>query len=427
MNGAGARGAARGAAAARPIRVLAVDHTAGVAPFRRKFDALAAHPEVKLTVLAPERWIENCREVRAEAREGPGYSLRVGLVGWPGYENRAFFRSGLGPAIRAASPDILHLWEEPFSAITLQALLLARLHAPRARSLFFSSDNLSWNFHYPYRPSFAYATVERFAHGRCAIGTAVSEEVAGVLRQKGFTKRIEVIPHGIDPAEYGLGAGGAGAGVAGVPRRADADEVRARLGLDPPVVGFLGRLRHQKGVDLLLQAFAKLGAGEPARRPDAARPGVAVIGTGPEEEALRALAGQLGISERVRFLPGVRHEEVPALLACLEIVVLPSRSTPLSREQFGRVLVEGMAAGCCAVGTRSGGIPEVIADAGFVVPEEGIEELADALRRLLAEEGLRASFRARGLERVRAHYTWEAIARRLVVIYRGLLEGEEAR
>ncbi len=409
----------------RPIRVLAVDHTAGVEPFRRKFDALAAHPEVKLTVLAPERWIENYREVRAEAREGPGYSVRVGRVGWPGFENRAFFRSGLGPAIRAASPDILHLWEEPFSAIALQSLLLARLHAPRAKSLFFSSDNLSWNFRYSYRPSFAYAAVERLAHRRCALGTAVSEEVAGVLRKKGFAKRIEVIPHGIDPADYGLGAGGpapgAAEGRAGVPRRADAAEVRARLGLDPPVVGFLGRLLHQTGIDLLLQAFAKLGTGNGGARPGAPRPGLAIVGTGPDGEGLRALAGRLGLTDRVRFLPGVRHDEVAALLSCLEVLVLPSRSTPLWREQFGRVLVEGMAAGCCVVGTRSGGIPEVIGDAGLVVPEEGVEEIAGALGRLLADEGLRASFRARGFERVRENYTWEAIARRLVGIYRELL------
>ncbi len=414
----------------RPIRVLAVDHTAGVVPFQGKFDALAAQPEVRLTVLAPERWVENYREVRADARDGPGYSLRVGRVGWPGYENRAFFRSGLGPAIRASSPDILHLWEEPFSAITLQALLLAQLYAPRAKSLYFSSDNLSWNFHYPYRPSFAYAAVERFAHRRCALGTAVSEEVADVLRKKGFAKRIEVIPHGIDPARYGLGAGGTSSGPAGVPRRADAAEVRARLGLDPPVVGFLGRLLHQKGIDLLLRAFAQLGAGDPAggtRAGARARPGLAIIGTGPEEGALRSLAGELGLTDRVRFVSGVSHDQVPAFLSCLEILVLPSRPTPLWREQFGRVLVEGMAAGCCVVGTRSGGIPEVIADAGLVVPEEGTEELAGALRRLLADDALRASFRARGFERVRTNYTWEAIARRLVGIYRELLDRRDAR
>jgi glycosyltransferase involved in cell wall biosynthesis len=394
------------------IRVLAVDHTAGVAPFRKKFDAIAAHPDIDLTVLAPTRWLENYREVRAEAEERAGYRVRVAPVWWPGYENRAFFLSGIGPALRAVRPHILHLWEEPFSAITLQALLLARVHAPRAKALFFSSDNLSGAFRYSYRPSFAYAAVERLAHRWCAMGTAVSTEVEGVLRQKGFSKPVAVIPHGIDPADYGIGAGAA---PARPPRRADAAEIRERLGLEGPVIAFLGRLLHQKGIDLLIRAMARLGEGA---RP--LRPAAVVIGSGPDEAALKAMAREAGLAERIRFLPGVPHGGVAALLSCVEILVLPSRSVPLWREQFGRVLIEAMAAGCCVVGARSGGIPEVIGDAGFVFPEEDVDELAAALRRLLEDSGLRERLRAAGLERVHAHYTWSAIAARVAALYREL-------
>jgi glycosyltransferase involved in cell wall biosynthesis len=404
--------------APRPISVLAIDHTAGVLPFRKKFEAIATHPGIRLTVLAPERWIENFREIRAEAGEGRGYSFRVGPVGWPGYENRAFFRAGIGPALRAAAPDVLHLWEEPFSAIALQALLLGRLGAPRAKSLFFSSDNLSGGFHYSYRPSFAYAAVERLAHRWCDRGTAVSLEVAEVLRRKGFAKPIAVIPHGIDPADYGIGADAAGGAT---PPRADAAEIGARLGLRPPVIGFMGRLLHQKGVDLLLRAVARLEESAPLLRPS-----VAVIGSGPEEPALRSLAGELDLTDRVRFLSGVPHGSVASLLSCIEILVLPSRIVPTWREQFGRVLVEGMAAGCCVVGARSGGIPEVVDEAGLVFPEEGIEELGAALRRLLEDAGLRAGFRAAGLERVRAHYTWSVVAAKVVALYRELLGFEGA-
>jgi glycosyltransferase involved in cell wall biosynthesis len=153
---------------------------------------------------------------------------------------------------------------------------------------------------------------------------------------------------------------------------------------------------------------------------------LAVIGSGPEEDSLRALARDLDLADRVRFLPGVPHRDVPGLLACFEILVLPSRSTSRSREQFGRVLVEGMAAGCCVVGARSGGIPEVVDDAGLLFPEEGVEELATALRRLLADEDLRATLRAAGLARVHAHYTWRAIAERLVALYRELMDSTAA-
>ncbi len=175
-----------------------MDHTAGIPPFRKKFAAIAAHPGIELTVLAPARWVENYKVIEARSGDEGGYAFRTGRVGWPGYENRAFFRSGIGPALRSVRPDVLHLWEEPFSVIALQALSLASIWAPRARSIFFSSDNLSRGFRYSYRPSAFYAAVERYAHKRCAMGTAVSEEVVAVLREKGFSKPIEVVPHGID-------------------------------------------------------------------------------------------------------------------------------------------------------------------------------------------------------------------------------------
>jgi len=194
----------RDSARAGPIRVLAVDHTAGVAPFRRKFAAIAAQAGIELTVFAPDRWIENYATIRLDARrpiQTDGYSLRSGAVVWPGYENRGFFITGLSEAIRRVRPDILHLWEEPFSLIALQALWFRRLFAPRARAIFFSSDNLSRDFHYAYRPSWFYAGVERYVHRHCAAATAVSQEVEEVLRAKGYSGPTVADGAGLDLAD----------------------------------------------------------------------------------------------------------------------------------------------------------------------------------------------------------------------------------
>jgi glycosyltransferase involved in cell wall biosynthesis len=386
------------------IRVLSVDHTAGVASFRKKFDALASHPGLELTVVAPERWVENYRTVDASPEDAAGFRFRTGAVVWPGYENRAFFRTGLGASIRAARPDILHLWEEPFSVITLQALAHAALWAPRAKILFFSSDNLSRDYRYGYRPSWFYAGVERLAHRRCAAGTAVSEEVAAVLRAKGFRKPLAVIPHGIDLADYPPALGD----VEEIGRRAPRAEIVERLGLEPPVVGYVGRLLRQKGVDILLRAVAALSE---------TKASLAVIGDGPDRAALEALASELGLGRRVRFLPALPHGGVPAVLACMEVLVLPSRPTPKWKEQFGRVLVEGMAAGCVVIGSSSGAIPEVLEDAGIVFREEDADDLARALGRALGEPGLAPMLRIRGRARVRERYTWHAVAARLVDFY----------
>jgi glycosyltransferase involved in cell wall biosynthesis len=394
-----------------PIRVLAIDHTAGVAPFRRKFAAIAAYPEIELTVLAPARWVENYRTVRLTASDlglVEGYRLRAGSVVWPGYENRGFFTSGLVGAMRAARPDILHLWEEPFSFIALQALLLRRAMAPSARAIFFSSDNLNRDFRYPYRPSWVYAAIERFAHLECEAGTAVSADVEAVLRAKGYRGPVSVIPHGIDLERYAA---------SDVPDREAIEERAARpLGLRPPIVGYVGRLTEQKGVDTLIRAFAAM-----SELPGAPPASLAIVGDGPARPVLERLVNERSLGARVRFFAPVPHESVPEVLAAFRVVVLPSRTMPRLVEQFGRILVEGMAAGCVVIGSSSGAVPSVIADAGIVVAEGDEPALTAAMERVLRDPELAATLRAMGRDRVRSNYTWEAVSRSVVRLYRELM------
>ena len=388
----------------RPIRVLAVDHTAGVVPFRRKFAALAAFPDIELTVLVPDRWVENYRTVRAAALSQDGYRLDVGSVIWPGYENRAFFTGGLAGAIRRARPDILHLWEEPFSFIALQALLLRRVLAPRAKSLFFSSDNLARDFRYPYRPSAVYAAIERWVHGQCEVGTAVSGEVVDVLRAKGYRGPIDIVPHGLDLEAY----------VEPNPERRAA--ARERIGARGVVIGFAGRLLPMKGIDVLLRAAAVMAARSEPREFT-----VVVMGEGPDRERLGAFANDLAIGDHVLFLPSVPHESIPAALEAFDVTVVPSLSTPKWKEQFGRAALEAMAAGSAVVVSSSGALPYVVGDAGVVTPEGDAEALAEVLSRLVASPAERDARGARGRERARDAFTWRAIAAGLRERYRSML------
>jgi glycosyltransferase involved in cell wall biosynthesis len=97
-----------------------------------------------------------------------------------------------------------------------------------------------------------------------------------------------------------------------------------------------------------------------------------------------------GGMRRVCVIRPVSYEQMPGLLKSFDVLVLPSVTiVPLHREQFGRVLIEAMAAGVPVVGSSSGAIPEVIGDAGLVVPERDATALAQAIDRVLAEPGLR--------------------------------------
>ena len=111
------------------------------------------------------------------------------------------------------------------------------------------------------------------------------------------------------------------------------------------------------------------------------------------------------------MLPPVSYEDMPAFLKSLDVLVLPSVTIlPLHREQFGRVLVEAMAAGVPVVGSSSGAIPEVIGDAGLVVPERDPSALAAAIDRVLSEPSLRQALVERGRQRVQSHFAWPVVA-----------------
>jgi glycosyltransferase involved in cell wall biosynthesis len=382
------------------VRVLIVDHTAGIVPFRQKFTSLAAVPGIDLTVLAPDRWVENYREVRARPSWENGFRLLTGRVVWPGYENRGLFVSGLGRAVRGARPELIHLWEEPFSLIALQSLAHARLWAPGVPVLFSSSDDLSRGFRYPYRPSAIYGAIERLTLKRAAGATYMNRMVHDLLREKGFEKPLEQITHGLDLERY-------------------SPEERSTGGERPLVVGYFGRLTKAKGVDVLLRAVARSGPG-PAPMV------VEMVGEGPERAGLMALAAELGLGDRARFRDPVPHAEAPRVLRGFDVLVLPSRHVPTWREHFGRVLIEGMAAGCVVIGSDTGAIPEVIGDAGIVVPQDRAEALSAALERVRADRGLARALRERGLERVRTRYTWKAIAARLASFYGRILNESNA-
>jgi glycosyltransferase involved in cell wall biosynthesis len=106
----------------------------------------------------------------------------------------------------------------------------------------------------------------------------------------------------------------------------------------------------------------------------------------------------------------------------MSVLVLPSLTTPTWKEQFGHVLVEAMACGVPVIGSDSGAIPEVIGDAGLIVPEGNVDALADAIQSLISAPALRVDLAARGRSRVQAEYTNDSVARRLAAFWEGVIE-----
>jgi glycosyltransferase involved in cell wall biosynthesis len=147
--------------------------------------------------------------------------------------------------------------------------------------------------------------------------------------------------------------------------------------LQPPVardvpLAFLGRLVSDKGVDVLLEALAKL-------RVSGLAPTLHIIGQGTEERNLRALTVRLGLAEQVHFLGQKTGADLATYLQRVQMLVVPSRWA----EPFGVVALEGMACGCLVVGSEAGGLKEAIGPAGVTIPNGDCAALADVLRQAL--------------------------------------------
>jgi glycosyltransferase involved in cell wall biosynthesis len=474
--------------ASRKLKILTIAHNAVAASNRQRFDALRNLADVEVSLLTPHWWFEEGRRIDVP-RSAP---WRVGRTAFSGNGTRYVYLTGLIEALRQEKPDVIDLYEEPFSLVAFQTLVLRALLAPRAAIVFYSAVNVQRQWRWPYR------WIERLMLKHADGAHAPNQDVAPILRTKGLCRQpVSVIPLGVDPEPFSTATP---MELPGIPR---------------PRVGFVGRLEPVKGLDVLLDAFARLttpatlviagdgtqrarlqariaatpppaeqvilsireefarfaalapsrlsekwkknfcqGAAE--RRARRFTPDTAVVilracakfarrvaapwqnfSCSPENRkgasaATRASSiSPTAVSEakdprpvvaqgsRIHLLPPVSYEDMPSFLKSLDILVLPSVTIlPLHREQFGRVLVEAMAAGVAVIGSSSGAIPEVIGDAGLIVPERDPIALADAIERLLTDNDQRQALVERGRQRVRDRFAWPVVAEQTNDLFR---------
>lgn len=215
----------------------------------------------------------------------------------------------------------------------------------------------------------------------------ISERVREqVLLGTGSSCRTSVVYNGVDPDLFSPG-----------------DEPSS----EGPVVLSVGNLIKIKGHELLVKAFASLAARFPALR-------LEIIGDGPERARLQALAQQLQISDRVRFLGRQSRQQVAAAMRRCTVFVLPSRY-----EGLGCVYLEAMSVGKPVIGCRGQGIAEIIRHGsnGFLVGPDNERELTLALEMLLRDESRRRNLGAAARDTILERLTLLQQAESLKRIY----------
>jgi len=187
----------------------------------------------------------------------------------------------------------------------------------------------------------------------------------------------------------------------------DTNAVRARYGLGRGRwLLTVARLVEHKGVDNAIRAFALIAA----EYPDL---GYAVAGTGETRPLLEAIARDLGIGDRVRFLGAIPEADLPNLLNVATVYIGVAREMIDKVEGFGIALVEASACGVPVVGGTAGGIPDAVRDGETGLLADGADPsaVAAALRRMLDDEPLRARLGAGGRAAVESFYNWARVTR----------------
>ena len=362
----------------RRLRVLAIGHTYMLRANQQKWLAMMRRLPVDVAVLAPKAWPAPVwgRTFHFERPETPlaGYDRPAWFAGRLGghlYSPLSFAR-----IVRRFRPDLIQVEQESFSLAAFEAAVIARVF--QIPLSVFCWENVDRPLGMLRRWS------RRFVLDRAGLMIAGGQTTADTLRRWGHRGRLAVIPQlGVD----------AGVSVPASNRPPDT----------PLRVGFVGRLVNAKGVDVLLNASAKLLRGGTHMR-------LLVCGSGPDSEELQRTSTALGVQDAIRWYGAVPHEQVPEFLDEVDVLVLPSRSVSGWREQFGHVLIEAMSKGLPVVGSDCGEIPNVIGRHDLIFPENDAGALSEILQKLSRDPSFYREASCHSFQRVRSRFTHERVA-----------------
>lgn len=235
-----------------------------------------------------------------------------------------------------------------------------------------------------------YDLLDRFTLRRFQQVVAVSGPVRRSLRRFGIPEdRIRVIPNGVDIRRFS-------------PAFIHAQTAPTH---DGPVVGFVGRLSEEKGIDTLLRAMP----GVLRRCPKMV---LLIVGDGPSRTRLEALAAALGVMGSVRFLG--RRDDIETVYIQLDVLVLPSRN-----EGVPMTVLEAMAAGVPVLATRVGGLPEVVREGhtGVLVEPNSVAAIEQGLMTLLTAPDLRVQMGLQARRLAEMRHSCESMAREHMELY----------
>jgi glycosyltransferase involved in cell wall biosynthesis len=352
---------ASGGACPKTRRLLVVSHPAVLTVNQQVYRELSRRGW-DVTLVVPNRWRHSFSgsDFAPQALAGMETALAPAPVALHGRPQRYFFRASAGRIARRAAPDVAFLEAEPFAVCATQwGRALSRLRVPFGVQCY---ENIDRACAFPGPVQLMRSQVL----SRASFVAARSATAARLARTWGAIGEVGLAPPAVPTWELAAGDP--------TPRRPGGE----RDGETPFRIGFAGRFVESKGILDLLAAVRLLAP--PLR--------LVLVGTGELDARLEA---ERVTGCEIEVLRGIPHEQMGAVYRRMDVLVLPSRTTPTWKEQFGRVIVEALSCGVPVVGSDSGEIPWLIGltEGGLVFPEGNVVALAQRLATLRADRALR--------------------------------------
>ena len=281
----------------------------------------------------------------------------------------------------------------------INAPTIATIHHPYAAEKRIIKENIGYtdSIHYSlYRRIEFVARMEKKICEKVDRVIAVSNYTAKTLIEEYHvpSKSITVIPNAVDTDRFNP--------------KIDGHAIREKMGLhSEPVILFVGRFDHTKGIRYLIEAFSMLIN----KIPDAK---LILVGKGPLKKSLQMSVNNSALKKSVIFYGAASNKELPQIYASSNVVVLPSLI-----EGFGIVLLEAMATAKPCVAAKVGGTEDAIEDgvSGFFVPPADSKALFEKLLMLLEDKELSKKFGNASRKRVEKMFTWERVAQQTIELY----------
>jgi L-malate glycosyltransferase len=368
------------------MKLLIISHSC-VTPINQQFYVeLERQTNWQITIVTPSNWKTEYGKI---LNPQPWSNYQGRLLGIPvwlsGNIPLHIYRSTFIRLLKELEPDFIYVHQEPYAIQTAQIYLANSLSINKPIA-FFTWQNIFKR--YP----FIFRQIEQLTFKKTNVAFTGSCSAEEVLRKKDYQGNCAMLPSGIDTDIYAYSY--------------QAEELKNNLREkeNEVIIGYLGRIVLEKGLNTLLHALHKIKE-LPWR--------LVMVGSGEYEIEFKQIANNLKLNHRINYLGYIPHTEAPLYLSAFDLLVLPSETQPNWKEQFGRVIIESMACQTPVIGSNSGEIPYLIESTcgGLTFPEAQPKAFAEQLSKLITNQNLRLNLGKKGRQAVVQSYTNSALAK----------------